>query len=201
MDDQGSGPPGDGTVELLLAAPGSAASDGACVSLSTAEGATDIRLLTVAFDRSPDECLTAWSAHAGGERPAEFTILTAGECARSAAAVDGDVALSAGGLSIETVEDPGSPVDLGVAITEHLAERSGGGSRPVVCFHTLTDLLEHLAEPRAVRFLHALVGRLRKHGADAHFHLDPAAHDDATVERLAELVDDVVEPDARATPA
>lgn len=184
----------DGSITLLVAPLDSADAESACADLSGGGSPTRTDLLSVALSRSPDERLDAWNAHAGPEQPANHAIVAAGEESRSAAAsADGGPAVSAGPLTIQTVADAGSPVDLGVVVTEQLAAWDGDGNRSVVCFHSLTDLIERLGDPRAFRFLHVLVGRLRTFGADAHFHVDPSAHDDGTIDRLAELVDDVVE--------
>jgi hypothetical protein len=50
-------------------------------------------------------------------------------------------------------------------------------------------------EQSAVQFLHLLVQRLEKAEAVAHFHLDPSAHDEATIETITELVDTVERPE------
>lgn len=73
----------------------------------------------------------------------------------------------------------------------HQGRASDG--RIAVCFHSVSDLLQHVGVERAFRFLHVLLVRLGSVDARAHFHLDPARHDDRTVAILSGLFDAVVE--------
>lgn len=99
---------------------------------------------------------------------------------------------SSGPVVVDTVTDPTDLSSLGTAIGRYV--RRWEDDDLAVCFDSVTTLLDHVAEQSAFRFLHLLVERLEKAGAVAHFHLDPTAHDDATITTFTELVDTVERP-------
>jgi hypothetical protein len=63
----------------------------------------------------------------------------------------------------------------------------------LLCFHSLTTLLQYADPQRTFRFVHTLGSRARSCGVIAHYHLDPAAHDAPTVATLEPLFDVVVD--------
>jgi hypothetical protein len=63
----------------------------------------------------------------------------------------------------------------------------------VVCFDSLTAMLQYVDVETAYEFLHAITGQLYAADARAHFHIDPTAHDRTTVDSIASLFDAVVE--------
>jgi hypothetical protein len=87
-------------------------------------------------------------------------------------------------LGVETVDSPDDLTGLEIAVAEAVDEE------PVAfCLDSLTTLLQYADTDRACRFVHALTTRLSAAGATAHFHLDPAAVDDRTVDTLLSFVD------------
>jgi hypothetical protein len=63
---------------------------------------------------------------------------------------------------------------------------------PVVCVDSLTAMLQYVTVETAYEFLHTITGQLYAADASAHFHIDPTAHDDQTVDSIASLFDAVV---------
>ena len=94
---------------------------------------------------------------------------------------------------VDTVTDPTDLNSLGTAIGRYLGQWEDDDL--AVCFDSVTALLRHVDEQSAVQFLHLLVQRLEKVEAVVHFHLDPTAHDEATIETVTELVDTVEGPE------
>lgn len=94
---------------------------------------------------------------------------------------------------VESISDPADLTGLGMALHDCLSAWQGDGYDVRVCFDSLSILLQYAALERVYRFLHVLTRRLTAVDAAGHFHLDPAAHDEQTVARLAALFDDVVE--------
>lgn len=182
----------DATSVLLLAASGSA-TEAVCSSLLSAVAPDDAQFLSVTLDGSPDDHLDVWRAHVG-ELPAEAGVIAVGESTRSAAAPTspspGQVA-----VSVDTVSDPSDLTGLAMAVGSYLDAWEAADGTPVVCFDSVSSLLFHVERERAFRFLHATTGRLRDLGAVAHYHLDPAGYDEATVNTFSALFDAVVEVD------
>jgi hypothetical protein len=90
------------------------------------------------------------------------------------------------------VPDPTDLDSLGTAIGRYM--RQWADEDLAICFDSVTALLTHVDEEAAVQFLGLFIDRLERADAVAHFHLDAGAHDDATVEQLADLVDTVEGP-------
>lgn len=110
---------------------------------------------------------------------------------RSAAAAS---PASAGGpVSVRAVSSPADLTDLGISVNAFLSEWAGDGNRTVVCFHSVTTLLQYVDLQRAFRFFHLIAGRVREVDGLAHYHVDPSAHDDRTVNTLTTLFDGVAE--------
>jgi hypothetical protein len=82
---------------------------------------------------------------------------------------------------------------LGIQISEILQQWQNNDNRSVACFHSLTALLQYSDVQTVYKFLHVLTGRFATAGVAAHFHLDPGAHDDQTINTLKSLFDGIAE--------
>jgi hypothetical protein len=84
------------------------------------------------------------------------------------------------------VSTPSDLTGLGITIGEFLSEFD----EPVhICFDSLTSLLQYVDLQTTYEFLHAITGQIYAASARAHFHIDPAAHDEMTVETITSLFD------------
>ena len=91
---------------------------------------------------------------------------------------------------------PSDLTGLGVAISEVLSEWDD----PVlVCFDSLTSMLQYVDSDTAYEFLHAVTGQVHAARARAHFHVDPAAHDETTLAGITSLFDARVSVNDRTT--
>jgi hypothetical protein len=113
--------------------------------------------------------------------------------ARSARVVSVGGGTRGEGDGVEVVEAPTDLTGLGITVGKCLRATEDGPTH--VCFDSLTATLEFAEEPTAFEFLHVLGGQLYEHGAVGHFHVNPAAHDDRTIERAKSLVDAMVRED------
>jgi len=170
-----------------------------CAQLLHPDAAADTNVLWVSFTKSPDQQLRRWREHADGQ-PAEMGIVSVEDSTRSVAADAGAPATGGPSLPetnapIETVTSPNDLTGLGIRITEFLTDWAENDNRTVVCFDSLTALLQYVELETAYEFLHILTGRLASVDAFAHFHMDPEAHDSQTIEILTGLMDGVVEVD------
>lgn len=96
-------------------------------------------------------------------------------------------------LSIHRISDPRDLPKLGIAINRVFSEWRGRPNRPVMCFHSITDLLQFEDHERVFRFLHVLGGRINSVEATAYYQLDPGAHDEKTVSMFRNLFDATVD--------
>jgi len=79
---------------------------------------------------------------------------------------------------------------LGTEITSQLRQAS---AEPVVlCFDSLTDVLQFESQERIHRFLNVLTARVDETGAYAHYHIDSDGHTDRTFETLSPVFDATV---------
>ncbi len=165
---------------------------GLLLSVGDAERAA---LLSVGTGRAPEAVLSTWREHVGdGPERAAFVLL--GGSTRSAASVTSvDDAVADGAVSVHSVADPGNLTDVGIVTSSYLAEWDREGRSVVLCFRTLTTLLQYVRLETAFQFLHELTNRVRATDGVAHYHMDPSAHDERTVNTLVALFDAVAELD------
>ncbi|MFW5938979.1 MAG: DUF7504 family protein [Halolamina sp.] len=173
-----------------------------CAELLQPSAADETNVLWVSYTKSPDQQLRRWRAHTD-ERPAEMGMVSVEDSTRSVAASSGGSgtgpSLPGANAPIETVTSPNDLTGLGIRITEFITEWEGNGNRTVVCFDSLTALLQYVELETAYEFLHILTGRMAAADAFAHFHMDPDAHDDQTIAALTGLMDAVVDVDETGT--
>jgi hypothetical protein len=183
----------DGATNVLLLAPaGSPADADACLHLLADTDAEARNVLALGYSTPPDQAARA--ARADGPT-GDTTFVCIGERTRSAASTTSAFDPVPGAATAQVVPDPADLARIGVVVNECLEEWADVGARTVICYHSLTDLLEYVDLQTAFRFLHVMTGRIAAADAQAHFHLDPAAHDEETVRTLSLLFDDVVRVD------
>ena len=176
---------------LLLAPPTDAHAEDGCVDLMTVEPPAGEDVLYVTFTESPDQRLEAWRRGTDDERPAKLGFVNVDDSSRSA--VESSPARSGTALSVRSVSNPADLTDLGIQLDAYLAEWADDGNRTVVCFHSVTTLLQYVDLQRAFRFFHVITGRVRESDARAHYHVDPSAHDVRTMNTLMTLFGAVAE--------
>lgn len=142
----------------------------------------DERVVWVSYTRSPAACFAQLP-----DVPAERkSVVDVGGERRSAGAGTQRTATAGGSV---TVTEPGDLTGIGIAVRDHVEP----GVR--LCFDSVTAMLQYVELERAYTFLSSLLGGLWSAGARAHFHLDPAAHDDRTVAVVTSLFDARVDAD------
>lgn len=185
----------DGAPNVLLLAPTLDDGDGdACSSLLSAVPAERADVLSVTFNQSPDTRIERWRSSGGPVDPANLGFLVVGDGVRSAAAAQPAAAgpgIEDVGPTVRSVSSPGDLTGIGIELGTFFQEWADDGNELLLCFHTLTTLLQYADLQSVYRFVHVLTGRVRSSGGRAHFHLDPSAHDDRTVNTLLALFDGV----------
>jgi hypothetical protein len=180
-------PTDDRPSSVLLLTPGLANdSSETCRQLLSIEEPAASNVLWVSYTDSPSSRATALREQLG-TTPAATAGIIVGE---SAPATAGD------GLdNLQTVGAPADLTGLGIAVSEQLREWAQTGRQNVVCFDSVTALLQYVDIDTAYEFLHVITGRMYSFDAVGHFHMDPDAHDDQLVEQIKTLFDaQVVKP-------
>lgn len=168
--------------------------DAVCHQLLLPVSPEEVEVLYVSLTRSPDDRLESWRTHIGGSLPANTGIISVGEGARSAAGAAGTVTGPfSGPVRVESVSSPSDLTGLGIGMSEILEDWATSDHQSVVCFDSLTTLLQYADLQRVFRFLHVATARCESVDALAHFHLDPGAHDEKTLNTLLSLFDTLIE--------
>ncbi|QGA81660.1 hypothetical protein [Halomicrobium sp. LC1Hm] len=175
-----------GTNVLTLAPSLSAARDRQCTQLLNVGPPATLDVLQITYSDSAAERVEAWlSSH--DELPARLGIVDVAD--RASVAGDGSEELPAS-VAVTTA-NPNDITGLGMELNNYLNDLDTD-CQLVVCFDSLTELLQFTDVQAAFKFLHMFTGQLRSVDAVAHFHLDPNAVDDQTVHRLKPVFDDAV---------
>jgi hypothetical protein len=168
-----------GTAGTTLVCAPSMGTDSGCLEfLSTAD--EDTTVLWVTFTRSPSACIEQYRAAETADG-ASLSVIAVGDTANGAT-TDGDV-------TVQTVSTPEDLTGLGITLSQTLSDHED----IVLCFDSLTVLLQYVDHETAYEFLNAVTGHLYATNTPAHFHLDPSAHDRHAIDALASLFDAVAE--------
>jgi len=150
-----------------------------CHGLLSVEEPGSLNVLWVSYTDAPSSRAAAFEDHAGTPAAAAGILI-------------GDTASAGGKGSLDTLETVSAPADLtglGIAISERLRDWAETGGQTVVCFDSLTALMQYVDIETIYEFLHVLTGRLYTFDAVGHFHMDPDAHDDQLVEQVKTTFD------------
>jgi len=176
--------PAPGTNVLVLAPSLSSAKHEHCTTLQDVAPPSELDVLEVTYSDSPAERVEAWlDSH--DELPARLGIVDVGDQAGVAGGGSEDLP----DRVVVTTANPNDITGLGMRLNNYLNDLDPD-RQLVVCFDSLTELLQFTDVQAAFKFLHMFAGQLRSADAIGHFHLDPNALDDQTVNRLKPVFDD-----------
>lgn len=111
---------------------------------------------------------------------------------RIAARTDGDAATDQDDYAIHEIAI-GGDVDPGDLTGQAIAIGDAVSPGAVVCYDSVTALLQYADRRRVVQYLQSLIERCIRDSASIHLHLDPSTTDERTVAAVSMLVDAVVE--------
>lgn len=157
---------------------------------------SDVCPFCITFTTSPEDHLMNWRRHGIVPERASFVKVGGSDTSSRLGDFDSDIV---GPEEVETTLDQVGSVEnltkLGVRMTNRLEEiDSGIGNHQIlVCFDSVTELLQYVDTEQAFKFLHVVTDQFTESGAIAHFHMDPHAHDEETINTLRTLFDDVVD--------
>lgn len=183
------------TSNVLLLAPSLDSSETtACGNLLTLGRAEQTDVLFVSLTRLAEECLTVWDQHAGTP-PANMGIITLGNGTQGATTETTVPPTHQNQVTIKTVSNAADLTQIGIGLTEFLSTWETNRNQIVVCFHSVTTLLQYVGLKRAFRFLHVFTGHTKSAGAVAHYHMDRTAHDEREFNTIKNLFDTVLQAD------
>lgn len=186
----------DPPANVFVVAPElSTAADRACAELVAGASSDAESALLVSLHESPDRRLDVLRRHGAG-LPGDISVVTAGGAMGSATAPKqtSDPALATDGdVRANVMTGPGTVGGIGRGINRTLASWAEGDVRGCLCFHSVSDLLEHVELRTAFRVLHVITAHVTDANAIAHFHVDPTRHDTQTLRTIDALFDTVIE--------
>lgn len=179
---------------VLLESP--SLSDGAVEACPALHDRPDRNLLLVSLAGDTERRLDAWRRHGGV--PGKVAVVTAG-WTRGAAATVGTPPESVE-VSTTSVSGPGDLTGIGIKMDQCLSAWADDAAPTEVCFDSITTLLQYVDVEAAFRFLHVTSKRIESADADAHYHLDPGAHDERVLTTVRGLFSErfTYDPDADA---
>ncbi|MFC6723430.1 hypothetical protein ACFQE1_03290 [Halobium palmae] len=187
---------GTGDPPILLLTPTGGIRGGeSCVATAHPSADGDTETVTVTY-RAIDD----WFE----DQPAQFPsygVILVGEHARSTQGqLDDDVSVEDGVPVVTTIADATNTAELGIVLDLYLDEWNPDEGSLVVCFESLTQLLETVSHQRAYRLMHLLVTRATSVGAHVHVHVhcDPTVLEPETLRTFSQLFETVIEPDIDA---
>ena len=151
----------------------------------------ELDILVIAYTRSVTQVINNLKQHIG-ERPANLAIVDVGGIMRSASGESASSAIQPE-MTIYT-NSPGNLTGLGITFGAFRTQ-CDRENQIVVCFDSVTAMLQYVDVKTAFRFLHTITGQIRSIEGFAHFHMNPEAHDPQTVATITSLFDDVIEVD------
>lgn len=149
-------------------------------------------VLFVSLTRPAEDRLRVLREQAG-ERPPAVSVVSGTDQFEAATTETTTADEDGNRVTVDTIDDPSDLPKLGITISRAVKEWDDAGVGTVVCFHSLTALLQYADRQRVFRFLHVLQDRLEAVDAVTHYHMDAAAHDRQTLATLRPLFDAVVE--------
>ncbi|WP_439027798.1 DUF7504 family protein [Haloarchaeobius sp. DT45] len=158
-----------------------------CGDLLDASATANRAELTVTFPKA--QAGKTGFGSLSSSQPAKKGVISVGDVMRSAASTGPDFSAP---VPMDAVEDPGNLQALGTAISRFCEQWERQNFDIVVCFDSLTELLDHASAEAVFQFCHVLNSRLDSVDALAHFHLDPTAHDDETVATFQSIFDETI---------
>lgn len=181
-------------ANVLLRA--SSMSDGAREVCPSVTERSTRNLLVVSLSGDPKRRLDVWKRQDG--LPEKVAILSVDTTRGGASTRSTGSAGGPGGAAVSTttVSEPSDLTGIGIKINQCLSAWADDDAPVEVCFDSVTTLLQYVDQRRAFRFLHVISKRITSIGGVAHYHVDPAAHDEQTLATIENVFSDIYEYDA-----
>lgn len=144
---------------------------------------TDVLALTF---QSPGQWLRTWT-NTPETHDGRITVITLDESPyQSTQQTDG--------VTSSTV-NPADLTGIGMEVSDYLSSQAKTDTETVVCFDSITGLLQYTNQKSLFRFLRVITRRIEHVDGIAHFHLNPDAHDRKSISTIKTPFDAIVKPD------
>jgi len=162
------------------------ANDQRCADLLAIDRAERVKVILVTVTTAPRSRVRTVDSQFEGD-PEEIAVITTNPDAGSSRVVrPGEVP---GASTVTTNRNPGDLTGLGVSIMDLFSDWDDTDAAISVCFDSITPLLQYNSLDEVFHFLRIVTEEVESAGALAHYHIDPAAHDEQTQQRLLPLFD------------
>jgi hypothetical protein len=158
--------------------------------LGTAPPAS-LDVLQVSYTRPPDRLVATWRER-HDSLPAHYRIVDVG--ARARAPGRGETDRTPASVTV-TRANPNDLTGLAMEWRNAFNEFARTDNDLVVCLDSITAMLQYVSVEEAYRFVHMATGQVHELAGQAHFHLDPQAHDDQTISTMKTAFDGLHEAD------
>lgn len=165
--------------------------------LLTEREGTQLNVLNVTFDQTPADRLHFWDTYVDEELPANAAILTMNDVGEPRSGTDESLRSA---VDIRPIADSADTMTLALEMIQCLSKWTANDNQSVGCVYTLSDLLRRSGRESTIELLTRVFERSTQLNARVHYHLDPAEHDDATLQLLEPLFDAVVDVSGEGTP-
>jgi hypothetical protein len=160
-----------------------------CHDLLVPTDPSTLDVLMILYHRSPENFLEEWDERFDA-RPANTFIVGVHDRTQSATTNSESAILEAAEHVHQASVNPNDITGLGMQLNNALTEFEKSDNKLVVCFDSITALLQFIDLENAYKFLHMLTGKLHAADAYAHFHVDPEAHETQAIRQLQTTFDD-----------
>lgn len=167
----------DDATAALVYTSSMGATDHCSALLSTA--AEETTILWVTYTSPPSDCIEQYR-EAGGS--GSLSIIAVGD-------MPTETPPDAPDVTVKSVSTPDDLTGLGITLSQALSTHEDA----LVCFDSLSVLLQYVDRETAYEFLNAVTSHLYAGDASALFYLDPSAHETATIDALGSLFDAIVD--------
>lgn len=160
----------------------------ACTDLLSRDPLEDTDVVKITDAQSVRSPVKTWNEHAEGN-PKQLIVINVAEQAADVAAAD-----LPDFVEVENA-NPGDLTGLGIKLQRQLGDlqREEGPVHISVCFDALSTLLMYAETNVVYRFVRVVTQYFLAAGGTVHFHLDPSAYDQQTVQLFKSIMDTVVE--------
>jgi hypothetical protein len=177
---------------LLVFAPAmSDAKDGLCHDLLGRTPPASLDVLQVSYTRPPDRLVELWRER-HDDLPANYRVVDVGARARAPGQAEGDRTPASVTVTRANLNDL---TGLAMEWRNAFNEFARTDNDLAVCLDSITAMLQYVTVEEAYRFVHMATGQIHELAGQAHFHLDPNAHDDQTISTMKTAFDGLREPD------
>lgn len=174
---------------VLLLAPMTPTGNRACLELLEAiTPPEEANVVAMTYTQSPETWISDWEA-LFPRLPAELAFIYANTVESTVESGEHGVPPA---VSVSRV-DPNQPMDVIAPLGQQLTRWADNGNRTLISVQTLSILLEYVDFDAAFRYLNVLTCRVQAADAIGVYHVDPAVHDEETLDSLKTLFDAVVE--------